>query len=256
MIQAALGSVDDRDAPSRYIFDEGHHLFEAADSAFAGHLTGMEATDLRRWLLGHEEGGRRASRGRGLRRRVEDLLPGEEASLTALDDIERAARALPGPGWGRRIHDESPRGPAEQFLALARAQVYARTQGADGPYTIECDTTDPVEGLVAAAQALDVALAELQGPLQALAKSFRERLDEEAGSLDPNQRQRLDASARSLERRSKMEIGGWRGMLSGLSEPTPPWLVDWFGSSGSRGVSSISASTATMSTRPGPSSTR
>lgn len=228
MIQAAQGGVDDRDAPSRFVFDEGHHLFEAADSAFGGHLTGLEATDLRRWLLGHEEGGRRASRGRGLKRRVEDLLPGEEA-LATVDDIERAARALPGPGWGKRIHADDPRGPAERFLALTRAQVYARAQGADGPYSLECDTTDPVEGLVDAALALDVALAELQAPLQALAKSFRERLDEEAASLDPNQRQRLDAAARSLDRRARMEIGGWRAMLTSLSEPTPPWLVDWFG---------------------------
>src|SRR3546814_2426777 len=35
MIQAAMGGGDDGQLPARYVFDEGHHLFEAADSAFA-----------------------------------------------------------------------------------------------------------------------------------------------------------------------------------------------------------------------------
>src|SRR3546814_1702427 len=34
MIQAAMGGGDDGQLPARYVFDEGHHLFEAADSAF------------------------------------------------------------------------------------------------------------------------------------------------------------------------------------------------------------------------------
>ena len=36
MIQAARAGDDDNDLPTRYVFDEGHHLFDAADSAFAG----------------------------------------------------------------------------------------------------------------------------------------------------------------------------------------------------------------------------
>ncbi|MDP1962438.1 MAG: ATP-dependent DNA helicase, partial [Reyranella sp.] len=72
MIQAAMGGLDDATRPLRYVFDEGHHLFDAADGAFGAHLSGVEASDLRRWLLGAE--GRRGSRARGLERRVSDLL--------------------------------------------------------------------------------------------------------------------------------------------------------------------------------------
>ncbi len=36
----------------RLVFDEGHHLFDAADSAFSGHLSGLETTELRRWIRG------------------------------------------------------------------------------------------------------------------------------------------------------------------------------------------------------------
>ncbi len=28
------------------VFDEGHHLFDAADGAFGAHLSGVEASDL------------------------------------------------------------------------------------------------------------------------------------------------------------------------------------------------------------------
>ena len=56
-------------SPSRLVFDEGHHLFDAADSAFSGHLTMLEAAELRRWIRG-AEGGRK--RGRNLRERLDE----------------------------------------------------------------------------------------------------------------------------------------------------------------------------------------
>ena len=46
MVQAAMGGLDDATRPLRYVFDEGHHLFDAADGAFAAHLSGVEASDL------------------------------------------------------------------------------------------------------------------------------------------------------------------------------------------------------------------
>ena len=45
MIQAARAGENEGELPLRYVFDEGHHLFDAADSAFAGHLTGLEAAE-------------------------------------------------------------------------------------------------------------------------------------------------------------------------------------------------------------------
>ena len=40
MTQAAWGGIDDATVPTRYVFDEGHHVFEAADSAFASEISG------------------------------------------------------------------------------------------------------------------------------------------------------------------------------------------------------------------------
>src|SRR3546814_19419860 len=51
MVQAARPR--DGGAPAtRLIFDEGHHLWDAADSMFAAALTGPEAVEIRRWVLG------------------------------------------------------------------------------------------------------------------------------------------------------------------------------------------------------------
>jgi ATP-dependent DNA helicase DinG len=90
------------------VFDEGHHVFDAADGAFAAHLSGQETADLRRWLRGAEAG--RRSRARGLRRRVEDLVAGDDAAERALEDILIAAAALPGEGWLPRLAGGKPTG--------------------------------------------------------------------------------------------------------------------------------------------------
>lgn len=227
MIQAALGGLDDGNVPGRYVFDEGHHLFDAADGAFAGHLTGFETAEMRRWLIGAESG--RASRARGLKRRIEDLVASDENATEALDAINRAARQLPGEGWAARIAEGAIQGATEAFLALVRAQTYARAAGRDGPYGLETDATDPIEGMREAAMALEAALARLQAPLTDLARALRDRLDDEAAELESNTRQRLDAAARSLERRAGAQIAGWRAMLKGLGQETPPDYVDWLG---------------------------
>src|SRR5579863_4679154 len=100
MTQAAWGGLDDSTVPTRYVFDEGHHVFDAADSAFSAELSGRETAELRRWLLG-AEGGR--SRARGLKRRIEELVAARPMLETPLEAALQAARALPGPGWPGRI---------------------------------------------------------------------------------------------------------------------------------------------------------
>ncbi len=51
MIQAAMAD-EDTELPTRYVFDEGHHVFDAADSAFSANLCGQETAELRRWIRG------------------------------------------------------------------------------------------------------------------------------------------------------------------------------------------------------------
>ena len=93
MAQAALGGLDDATVPTRYVFDEGHHLLAAADGAFAVRLSGREGRELRRWIVGAEGG--RGSRARGLRRRIGDLVEADEVGAKALIEVLAAARILP-----------------------------------------------------------------------------------------------------------------------------------------------------------------
>ena len=217
MIQSAISSLSE-DMPSRYIFDEGHHLFSAADSAFAAHLSARETADLRRWILGNE-GGRRG-RARGLKRRAEDLASGDQEAQSALEDIIHHASCLSAPSWSRRLKDGAPQGPCEAFLHLVYKQTYARANGREGPYSLETEVFPVDEEIFPKAAALKSALEKLKKPIMALSKIFRARLADDEGMMDSDMRARLEALAASLERRGEMTIGAWTRMLDILKAPS------------------------------------
>jgi len=225
MIQAALGGTEEAMLPTRYIFDEGHHVFDAADNAFSAHLSGQEGGDLRRWLLGAEESNR--SRARGLKARVDDLVAGREME-EALEEVMHRARVLPGPSWHQRITGGEPMGPFESFLRRVRQQVYARDANANSPFSLEAAAHPPVEGLLESAEQLKTALAKIRTPMQSLIKGMMALMDEEADEMDSANRQRIEATCASLERRGVQQVQAWCDMLDSLFGETPPPFVDWF----------------------------
>ena len=226
MVQAALGP-DEMNRPLRYVFDEGHHLFDAADSAFSAHLTGSETAEMRRWLLGAER--RRSGRTRGLKARLEGLIENDDHAKEAIDEIERWAHGLPAQGWMQRVSGGAPHGAAELFLARVQQQTYARDPNARSSYGLEADASPPVEGLVEAANALAAHLAKLRGPVQSLIGALRTKLDDEADDLDTNQRLRIESLVRGLERRALAPIEAWRSMLGTLVEGAVEGYVDFMG---------------------------
>ena len=224
----ALAAAGDNDPhlPTRYVFDEGHHLFDAADGAFAVHLSGLEMRELRRWLRGAEN--TRRGRARGLRRRAGDLVEGDDRAAEALDAVLAAAAVLPKDGWPRRVADRHPDAAAEHFLSFVHQQVVARTRGDSGGYSSETDTHPLVDGLLDAATRFDVALGDLAKPLEQLEQALVRYLDEESDTLDTSTRVRLDATARSLRRRRLDLVAPWRAMLKSLGGERPEAFVDWF----------------------------
>src|SRR5690606_22286484 len=125
MVNAARGR-DHAQRPTRIVFDEGHHVFEAADSTFSAALTGQEAIELKRWIVGPERGSR--GRRRGLAARLADLASYDEAGAKAIGQACQAAEALPGDGWLQRLADGNPFGPVEALLGAVRALTYARDE--------------------------------------------------------------------------------------------------------------------------------
>ncbi len=228
MAQAAWGGIDDNTVPVRYVFDEGHHLFDAADSAFAAELSGIEAAELRRWLLG-AEGGR--SRARGLRRRLEELVAGRDDLQTPLEAALQAASALPAPGWSIRLSEPAPvlvgeqiqANPTEVLLRAMREQVLARLAGESdpGPGVRECDLHPAIEALPLAALQLARALVRIATPLKTLHDRMAARLEDEAEELDAALRNRIEAACRTLKRRAVDPLGAWASMLRGAAEFAP-----------------------------------
>ncbi|MGQ2990556.1 MAG: ATP-dependent DNA helicase [Brevundimonas sp.] len=221
-------------ALKRIVFDEGHHLFDAADSAFSACLSGQEAAELRRWIRGPEGRGRR---GRGLEQRLGDLCADNEAARKALTDALRAAAALPGEGVSGRIAPPSgevnPVGPIEQFLMAALEQVRARTSDAatgGAEFGAECAVRPATEPLLETARGAAQALAAIEAPLLALSRHLEDVLDEEAAELDPSASARIEGALRGLDRRARMTLPGWRSMLAALQEGSDepdPDFVDW-----------------------------
>jgi ATP-dependent DNA helicase DinG len=228
MTQAAWGGLDDSTVPSRYVFDEGHHVFDAADSAFSAALSGLETAELRRWLLG-AEGGR--SRARGLQRRLQELIEARPELEAPLDAALLAARALPAPGWHSRIGTELPElggqeagrpNPTEAFLRLIRHQLLARTTRDETGWTgLECEVFPLGPGMEEAAERLARAFARIAGPIATLRERLLARLDDEADDMDSGTRNRIEAAGRSLNRRVLAPLSAWQTMLLSLAESRP-----------------------------------
>jgi len=225
MVRAVLEAGSGQ-LPLRYVFDEGHHVFDAADSAFAAHVAGSEGVELRRWLLGNES--RRGGRGRarGLEARIGDLI-GDDDGLAIQQNILRAATALAAPGWLQRVAEGGEQGTMEAFLARARHVVLARVDNDRSPYGLEVSVEEPEAELLQAASEAAAAFETLRRPLLDLGRHLMARLDDEADDLDTATRLRIEAAARSLKRRADM-VQAWRAMLLDLGQETPEHFVDWF----------------------------
>ena len=231
MVQAAQGGGEDG-KPTRYVFDEGHHIFDAADGAFSAAISGQETAELRRWILG-AEGGR--SRAKGLRARIEELAGDLPELLGPLEMALHAARALPTAGWFSRIGDEVALtdNPTELFLHAVKRQALARARDDDGIYTLEVDLHPVTPDVLATGETLARALRLLEEPLTLLRDRLRERLETpDAEEQEVGERIRLETAMGGIERRALTPLAAWRGMLGQLAVPAPepgtrPVMVDW-----------------------------
>ena len=225
MAQAALGGLDDQTVPTRYVFDEGHHLLDAADSAFSVRLSGEEGRELRRWIVGAEGG--RGSRARGLRRRIGDLVEGDETAEKAVIEILTAARILPGDGWSGRVSEGRGLPGFESFLVLVRRQVLARAAAQETGYGLEAEARPPIDGLAPAGLQLADGLDRLAAALRRLAERLRERLEDPENPPESGLRQRLDATIRGLERRAEQQLAAWSRLLRDFAEAERPDTIEW-----------------------------
>ena len=229
--RAARGAKSDVEtaAPRRIVFDEGHHLFDAADSAFSAALSGAEAAEMRRWIRGPEGRGRR---GRGLEQRLSEIIGDDETARDALAAAARAAAQLPAEGWSGRIAppsgEVSPHGPIEAFLTAVLEQIAARSPVSDQGQ--ECSARPALDIVRETARQASQAIAAVEAPLLALARALEDLLDRETDELVTSDRARIEGALRGLDRRARMLLPAWRSMLQAIDEDAEgdPDFVDWF----------------------------
>ena len=224
MVNAARGR-EAANRPTRYVFDEGHHLFDAADAMFGVALTGAETIELRRWILGPEAGGR--GRRRGLQARLSDVASYDEGGARAIADAVRAAGGLAADGWLGRLAEGQPFGPVETLLAAVRGLTYARAeQPGDAGYGLETELAEPTPELIEAAAPAAHALDALVRPLSALAKRLQAVLDEAPDWLDAAARARVEGAIASIGWRAET-VAAWLALLARIGGPADADFVDW-----------------------------
>jgi len=221
MINAARARED---APGRILFDEGHHLLDAADSTFAVAFGGQEAIELRRWIVGPE--GRSRGRRRGLAARLMDVASYDDEGARALDAAIDAAKALPSDGWLQRLVEGSPFGQVEALLAEVRGTVYARSKAQEAGYGLETELAGPDGALVSAAAAAAEILESLNTPLAALARRLEAVLEDAPDWLDSQARARVEGAIRGLSWRRET-LAAWIALLARIGGEADPEFVDW-----------------------------
>ncbi|MBA4090366.1 MAG: helicase [Sphingobium sp.] len=226
MINAARGRETGQ-RPQRIVFDEGHHLFDAADSTFSVALSGQEAIELRRWIMGPEGGSR--GRRRGLAARLSDLASYDEEGGQAIRAAVDAAQALPADDWLKRVVAAEPFGPLETLLAAVRGTVYTRAEAAgeaDAGYGLETELAEPDGALVEAAQEAALALDALIRPLVRLSRRLEAVIEDAPDWLDGAARARVEGAIASLGWRRDL-IAAWLALLARIGGPADPDYVDW-----------------------------
>lgn len=225
MVNAARGR-ESQTRPTRYVFDEGHHLFDAADAMFGVALTGQETIELRRWVTGPESGSR--GRRRGLAARLSDVASYDEAGAQAIAEAVDAARALPFDSWLQRVGEGAPFGPIEALLGAVRGLTYARCDDASGEagYGIETELAEPDAALIDATVPAAAALERLLRPMMALGRRLEAVLDEVPDWLDGQARARIEGAIASLGWRAET-VAAWLSLIARIGGPASEEFVDW-----------------------------
>ncbi|AXU20019.1 helicase [Novosphingobium sp. THN1] len=225
MVNAARGR-DAAQRPTRIVFDEGHHVFEAADSTFSAALTGAETIELRRWVIGPE--GKSRGRRRGLSARLADVASYDEEGERAIAQAREAAEALPSEGWLARVVEGTPSGPLEELLSAARALAYARDEsgGQEAGYGLETEIAQLDGGFIEVAGQAQEALEALRKPLVRLGLRLEAIVEDGPDWLDGPARARIEGARSAIGWRSDL-IAEWIALLARLGGPGDPDFVDW-----------------------------
>ena len=225
-----------------HIFDEGHHIFDAADSAFSLSLTLDDAAQMRRWLIGgagqSQQHNRMTNslRSQGLLTRLDQALfhsgqrrghsPQENRAITELTE---AAYELPQEGWAERMLAQQASGLLESLFRMIRQQIlHTSPSRQQEDYPLECEKLPLWDGLAGLAVDNAEMMRRLLKSLTILRGLLLARLEGDGEELSPQSRAALQSLAESMQNRAIIPLGHWQNLLQSLPHAPPPNSVDWF----------------------------
>lgn len=217
---------DDRKTmPNHLVFDEGHHLFEAADASFSAALSGQESAEMKRWLV--SDHALKRFRRRGLAQRLINTL-GESHAVTEYAHVLReVANFLPEPGWMERIHKAMCKDETEEFLAAIRMHVLAQSEYPDSPYDLEAHCHPINDDLAAKATALALRIKKLLDVLSSLMRDLNQVIQDDITEQFP--KRSIISIMRNIQQRCLDPLTSWYHLAAFINDPTPSDFTDWFG---------------------------
>lgn len=220
---------DQSNFPTRFIFDEAHHLLDATDSAYSVAFSLLETSELRRWLLGNEGN---KTRSKGLKKRIHDVIVGDAKLERLLESILQATHALPILNWSSHFSTEPDNNfvpdsnPTEYFFYLVYTQILARSQKNISPIPVpeyydqnECDLFPILPELQQQASILSECFLQLLTPLLQFIQTLEHKLKVDIDTLDKYSKDRIETTISSLQRRAVNPLSVWVDLLNLLDQP-------------------------------------
>ncbi len=227
LMNLAQKDKEDNDTmPFHYIFDEGHHIFNAADNAFSASLSVLECYEMRRWVLGPENK-KSNSRLKGLKRRFEDLIAIYPKITNNIDELCLGFAKFPKYGTISRIKKGETMGLMEYFFERCYGHIKANSFDKSTSYSQQADTTVTADFLDTSEE-ICLFLQDLKTLASKTANELEYTLEKNIKDLDANQKSRLENAIKSLKNRIVNPLTVWVTMLESLKGNPPQGYIDFF----------------------------
>ncbi|MGB1361356.1 MAG: ATP-dependent DNA helicase [Alphaproteobacteria bacterium] len=208
------------------VFDEGHHLFDASDSAFGSFLSVSEGEFMRRFIIKNENGDLLNEGGAsGLKSILTDVLGSDTTAQENLDKLLEHAKILPDSHWQNRFDAGNPMGDGEKFFLELTKFIMGNTKPSN--YDTELDTSYIPNHIIELAQYYATELEGMVKPTTTLLNLCEEKLSTSMADMDKTERKKLINALKTLEFRILDPIQVWVDMLKRLNPEYENEKIDY-----------------------------
>ncbi len=237
LTEAESGAIENNPRLNVMIFDEAHHLFQAADNFYAVKFNGIESTQLKQWFSDSTTQQQRnlfRPIPRGFRSRLGKFADHKEMK-PLMEQLALALDFLPEENWCQRILNGHPRGEVEIFLQQLNLYVVAYGKNANPYYNIEAPIQPTPPELSKTAHHLTEAIKVLIIPIHAIGQKlqiFLEDSDCEKADIIG-----IERIAKRLEHFLTM-LNHWYEMINDLAQQNfSETHIDWLMVKRKQGIS-------------------